>query len=227
MTKAIITDVNRCVGCLACSVACKAVNSVPIGNYWNKVVRVGPNPIPGGSGQYPDVYMYFLPISCQHCENPECVHVCPTEASHVAEDGTIQIDKEKCIGCQFCAMACPYGVRYLNEEEGVVEKCTLCEQKIAQGELPQCVAQCGGRARFFGDLEQGIESFEAPACDTSDRSYDAQAKARVKLGDCTGEGWEYPVKPYSEDEVYHLPDVGNKPSFVYILRNEKWQGGDE
>ena len=70
MTKAIITDVNRCVGCLACSVACKAVNSVPIGNYWNKVVRVGPNPIPGGSGQYPDVYMYFLPISCQPLRRP-------------------------------------------------------------------------------------------------------------------------------------------------------------
>ena len=139
MTKAIITDLNRCVGCLACSVACKAVNNVPIGSYWNKVVRVGPNPIPGGSGQYPDVYMYFLPISCQHCENPECVKVCPTEASHVAEDGTIQIDKDKCIGCQFCAMACPYGVRYLNQTERVVEKCTLCEQRTSQGELPQCV----------------------------------------------------------------------------------------
>ena len=197
---AILTDLNKCVGCLACSISCKVINNVPVGSYWNKVLRVGPNPRTEG-GQWP--------------------------ASHIAADGTVQIDKSKCIGCQFCAMACPYGVRYLNEEEGVVEKCTLCEQKIAQGELPQCVAQCGGRARFFGDLEQGIESFEAPACDTSDRSYDAQAKARVKLGDCTGEGWEYPVKPYSEDEVYHLPDVGNKPSFVYILRNEKWQGGDE
>ena len=133
MATAIITDLNRCVGCLACATACKGVNNVPIGNYWNKVVRVGPNPIPGGSGDYPDVYMYFLPISCQHCENPECVKVCPTEASHVAEDGSIQVDKDKCIGCQFCVMACPYGVRYLNEEEKVVEKCTLCEQKLLQG----------------------------------------------------------------------------------------------
>lgn len=61
MATAIITDLNRCVGCLACATACKGVNNVPIGNYWNKVVRVGPNPIPGGSGDYPDVYMYFLP----------------------------------------------------------------------------------------------------------------------------------------------------------------------
>ena len=222
MTKAIITDLNRCVGCLACSVACKAVNNVPIGSYWNKVVRVGPNPIPGGSGQYPDVYMYFLPISCQHCENPECVKVCPTEASHVAEDGTIQIDKDKCIGCQFCAMACPYGVRYLNEEERVVEKCTLCEQKIAQGELPQCVTQCGGRARYFGDLEQGIAGFEGPApIDIASRNvdYDATVQSRAKLVD--------EIESYAESDVYRLPNVGNNPSFVYILRNRTWQGGGE
>ena len=202
MTKAIITDLNRCVGCLACSVACKAVNNVPIGSYWNKVVRVGPNPIPGGSGQYPDVYMYFLPISCQHCENPECVKVCPTEASHVAEDGSIQIDKEKCIGCQFCVMACPYGVRYLNEEEKVVEKCTLCEQKLSQGELPQCVSQCCGMARWYGDAEQGIESFEGPRGE--------------RLGDF--------VNDFTEDQVYKLTDVGNGPSMFYIMRNIKWQG---
>ena len=202
MTKAIITDLNRCVGCLACSVACKAVNNVPIGSYWNKVVRVGPNPIPGGSGQYPDVYMYFLPISCQHCENPECVKVCPTEASHVAEDGSIQIDKEKCIGCQFCVMACPYGVRYLNEEEKVVEKCTLCEQKLSQGELPQCVSQCCGMARWYGDAEAGIESFEGPRGE--------------KLGDF--------VNDFTEDQVYQLTDVGNGPSMFYIMRNIKWQG---
>lgn len=74
----IVTDLDRCVGCLACSVACKAVNHVPIGNYWNKVLRIGPNPAEDGSGQYPDVEMYFLPVQCQHCTNPECVKVCPT-----------------------------------------------------------------------------------------------------------------------------------------------------
>ena len=162
MTKAIITDLNRCVGCLACSVACKAVNNVPIGSYWNKVLRIGPNPRQEG-GQWPDVYTYFLTVQCQHCKNPACVQVCPTEASHVLADGTVQIDKSKCIGCQFCAMACPYGVRYLNEEERVVEKCTLCEQKVAQGELPQCVSQCGGRARFFGDLEKASRASRRPA----------------------------------------------------------------
>ena len=215
---AIITDLNRCVGCLACTVACKAVNNVPVGAFWIKTLRVGPNPIEGGSGDWPDVEMYFLPIQCQHCADPECVKVCPTGASHKAADGTVQIDKSKCIGCQCCAMSCPYNVRYLNEEERVVEKCTLCEQKIAQGELPQCVAQCGSRARFFGDLEQGVDGFEAPAppqalsCD-----YAEMQQTRVTLK-------EY-VEPYTEDEIHRLPDVGNGPELMYLLRSDrKWRG---
>ncbi len=159
---AIVTDLNRCVGCLACSVACKAVNDVPIGEFLEQGFTHRAESYTRRQRAMPDVEHYFLPVQCQHCADPECVKVCPTGASHKLEDGTVQIDKSKCIGCQFCAMACPYNVRYLNEEERVVEKCTLCEQKIAQGELPQCVAQCGGRARFFGDIEQGIESVQGP-----------------------------------------------------------------
>ncbi len=208
--KAIITDLNRCVGCLACSVACKALNNVPIGNYWNKVVRVGPTPNKGGSGTWPDVYMYFLPISCQHCENPECVQVCPTGASHKTADGTVQIDKEKCIGCQFCVMSCPYGVRYLNAEERVVEKCTLCEQKLNQGELPQCVSQCGGNARWVGDIDAGYDSFVG--------SFDSANEQRKMV--------EF-LEDFKDSDVYHLPDAGNKPSFAYILRRHEWQGGGQ
>ena len=218
MRKAIVTDLNLCVGCLSCSVACKSANSVPVGSFWNKVLRIGPNPRYEGA-VLPDVDMYFLPVGCQHCAQPECVAVCPTEASHIAADGTVQIDKSKCIGCQFCAMACPYNVRYLNEEERVVEKCTLCEQKTAQGELPQCVEQCCGRARFFGDLDEGLESFEGPGepgAFGDDTSYDTMKKTRVKLG-------EY-LRPFTDADVHHLPDVGNKPSFAYILRDRTWQG---
>ena len=199
--KAIVTDLNRCVGCLACMVACKAVNNVPIGSYWNKVLRIGPS-LKAGATSAHDVEMYYLPVQCQHCENPECVKVCPTGASHKLEDGTVQIDKSKCIGCQFCVMSCPYGVRYLNEEEGVVEKCTLCQQRTAQGELPQCVSQCCGMARWYGDAEQGIESFEGPRGE--------------RLGDF--------VNDFTEDQVYQLTDVGNGPSMYYIMRNIKWQG---
>ncbi len=214
---AIVTDLNRCVGCLACTVACKAVNGVDVGSFWIKTLRIGPNPTVGGSGSWPDVEMYFLPVQCQHCAYPECVTVCPTGASQKMEDGTVQIDKEKCIGCQFCAMACPYNVRYLNEEERVVEKCTLCEQRIEQGELPQCVSQCGSRARFFGDLEQGIASFQAPVHpDDLGCQYDEMQATRTTLADY--------VEPYEASDVHHLPDVGNVPMVSYILRDRTWQG---
>ena len=214
---AIVTDVNRCVGCLGCSVACKVVNGVEIGSFWNKVLRIGPFP-DGEGAQFPDVYTYFLPVTCQHCENPACVAVCPTGASHKLPDGTVQIDKEKCIGCQFCAMACPYGVRYLNETERVVEKCTLCEQKITQGELPQCVAQCGGRARFFGDLDAGLDSFvgAGKVSIAGDAGYDAVNSEFCTYGEI--------AKPYTDSDVHHLPNVGNDPSFLYILRNHEWKG---
>ena len=214
---AILTDLNRCVGCLGCSVACKVVNGVEIGSFWNKVLRIGPFPDSEGA-QFPDAYTYFLPVTCQHCENPACVKVCPTGASQKLADGTVQIDKEKCIGCQFCAMACPYGVRYLNETERVVEKCTLCEQKIAQGELPQCVAQCGARARYFGDLEQGLDSFvgAGKVSIAGDAGYDAVLSEFCTYGDI--------AKPYTDSDVHHLPNVGNDPSFLYILRNHEWKG---
>jgi len=206
---AIVTDLNRCVGCLACCTACKMVNDVPIGNFWTKILRIGPNPRYEGA-DFPDVEMYFLPVQCQHCAKPECVQVCPTGASQKIADGTVQIDKEKCIGCQFCVMACPYGVRYLNAEERVVEKCTLCEQKISAGELPQCVSQCGGRARWFGDLDKGIETFKS-----APRGMIGHEQELV--------AGEY-LKPWSASEVYSLPDVGNGPSYRYILRKWKWQG---
>ena len=214
--KAIVTDLNRCVGCLACMVACKAVNNVPIGSYWNKVLRIVPSLKTGATSAH-DVEMYYLPVQCQHCEEPECVKVCPTGASHKLPDGTVQIDKDKCIGCQFCAMACPYGVRYLNEEERVVEKCTLCQQRTAQGELPQCVAQCGARARFFGDLDQGVENFEGPAHpDTPGCQYDDMTKTRVKLKDY--------VEAFTENDIHHLTNKGNNPKLMYLLREgRKWR----
>ena len=199
MSLGFYVDVQRCIGCRTCQVACKDRHNLQ---------AAGPRTRRVGSfecGTYPEVGMFHLTVSCNHCDDPACTKVCPTGASHKAADGTVQIDKSKCIGCQFCAMSCPYGVRYLNEEERVVEKCTLCEQKIAQGELPQCVSQCCGMARWFGDADEGIEGFVGPR------------------GEILG---EY-ISPFSDDQVYSLPDVGNKPSLRYILRDMKWQGGGE
>ena len=202
--KTIVTDLNRCVGCLGCIVACKTVNDVRVGSYRNKVLRQGPFPREEG-GNWPDIDMYFLPVSCQHCASPECVTVCPTGASHInEEDGTVQIDRDQCIGCGACLTACPYGCRYVDVDTSVAEKCDLCASITSEGGLPQCVTQCGGMARWYGDLDEGIESFKGPRGET--------------LGDF--------VEAYTDDDLYRLDDEGNAPQGVYILRHMAWQGGD-
>ena len=199
--------------------ACKAVNDVPIGSYWNKVLRIGPNPKAKAPPSAPTWRCTSCPCSCQHCDNPACVSVCPTEASHKLADGTVQIDKEKCIGCQFCAMACPYGVRYLNEEERVVEKCTLCEQKTAQGRAAPVrgpvrrprplLRRSGGR--------HTIALWPPAVCWSTMPSYDDCAQ-------CPREDGESACVPSATGEVHRLQDVGNKPSCAYILREMTWQG---
>ena len=198
---AVVTDLNRCTGCLACTVACKAANGVPVGNFWIRSMRVGPVTKEEG-GQFPDVDMYFLPMQCQHCATPECVTVCPTGASIKTENGTVQIDKEQCIGCGACLSACPYGVRYINEDSNVAEKCTLCSQLVEQG---------GARARFFGDLDEGIDSFEGPWRPEAAGTYEEQQAVRVKIRDA--------VQPFEDDDLHQLPDTGNAPSNYYILRH--------
>jgi Fe-S-cluster-containing dehydrogenase component len=213
---AVITDLNRCTGCLACTAHCKAANGVPVGNFWIRAMRVGPTPKADGSGQYPDVDMYFLPMQCQHCENPECVNVCPTGASVKTDNGTVQIDADACIGCQACVSACPYGVRYLNEELNVVEKCTLCKELVDEGELPACVAQCGARARFFGDLDEGIDSFEGPWRPQVAGTYDEQHAVRQKIRDA--------VEPFEDGDLHRMTDEGNGPSHYYILRQSYGEG---
>ncbi|MFR7404553.1 MAG: 4Fe-4S dicluster domain-containing protein [Coriobacteriaceae bacterium] len=213
---AILTDLNRCVGCLGCSVACKVVNGVEIGSFWNKVLRIGPFPDSEGA-QFPDVYTYFLPVTCQHCENPACVKVCPTGASQKLADGTVQIDKEKCIGCQFCAWL-PLRRALPERDRARRGEVHAYEQKIAQGELPQCVAQCGARARYFGDLEQGLDSFvgAGKVSIAEDAGYDEVLSKFCTYGEI--------AKPYTDSDVHHLPNVGNDPSFLYILRNHEWKG---
>ncbi|MCL1798419.1 MAG: 4Fe-4S dicluster domain-containing protein [Eggerthellaceae bacterium] len=215
---AIVTDLNRCVGCLTCSVACKFANDLPPGDFWLKVFRIGPNPINEGD-TYPEVEMYYKPVGCQHCRKPECVAVCPTGASHKREDGTVQIDKQRCIGCQFCTMACPYNVRYLNEVERVVEKCTLCEQRVSQGDLPECVRQCNGRARFFGDLDKGLESFMGPGTGPKPDTTSAADPRELEPLPIT----TYSA-PWSEADIHHMTDAGNDPASCFILRNRKWRG---
>ena len=140
-----VVDLALCIGCNACAVACKQENDVPLTkfNTWVESWDVDD----GGR-----IRRANLPKLCNHCANPVCVHVCPTGASYVDADGSVQIDAGKCIGCKYCMAACPYGVRYLVEETGDVHKCTFCHHRSSNGLLPACVGTCVTKARVFGDL---------------------------------------------------------------------------
>lgn len=147
--KCLVINIDRCTGCDSCIVSCKFENHLPLGTFYNRVMQVG------STGTYPNIERYNLPVQCQQCTHARCVEVCPTGASYRdSESGIVLVNEAKCIGCQYCLYACPYGVRSFSEEDGVARKCTLCQHLTADGKAdPACVHNCPGGARFYGDLD--------------------------------------------------------------------------
>ena len=169
---AIAIDQTRCIGCQTCSNACKMQNNVPMGMLWTRTLTEGCDVMDGAQGEFPNLSRDYLPLSCQHCENPACQKVCPTGATYKDDKGRVEIDYEKCIGCRMCMAACPYNVRVFNwgdphrdpdfnygdkdvpvRSKGVMEKCTLCKERTDRGQKPMCVVCCPTHARVFGDLD--------------------------------------------------------------------------
>jgi molybdopterin-containing oxidoreductase family iron-sulfur binding subunit len=162
MKYAMVIDLNQCVGCDACTVACKLGNDTGTDIRWGRVITEE-------LGAFPDVKKLYVPILCMQCENAECLKVCPTKATYRDERGLVLIDYDKCIGCKYCMEACPYMARHFNEakpppqgvpvigngnlRKGIVEKCTFCEDRLSDGKPPRCVEACPYDARVFGDLE--------------------------------------------------------------------------
>ena len=170
MTYGMLIDLKKCIGCHACSVACKEAHGTRPGVRRSHVEREC-------EGSYPDVRMTAYPMLCMHCEVAPCVEVCPTGASVKRDDGIVVINKDECIGCKSCMGACPYGARCYSEDEngyfgetlneyeevmyptmpaGTMDKCTFCAERIDAGEGAQqaCGAACPGGARVFGDLDE-------------------------------------------------------------------------
>ena len=143
---AMVIDTRRCVGCHACSVACKTENDVPLGatRSWVEYVE---------KGSFPNVTRHFLPRLCNHCSEPQCVKVCPTGATYKRKsDGIVVVDADVCIGCKYCIQACPYDARFINPRTGTADKCDFCLHRVKEGIAPACVNTCQGRARIFGDM---------------------------------------------------------------------------
>jgi Fe-S-cluster-containing dehydrogenase component len=145
-----IIDQERCIGCEACSIACKIENNAT--DYWIKVETQGGAVKDTPGGNFPNLTMNFLPKLCNHCENPPCVDSCPENALQKRDDGIVVLDQELCTGCQSCLTACPYNIIVFDDANNLVEKCNLCVHRVDQGLEPFCVICCEGQALFFGDL---------------------------------------------------------------------------
>ncbi len=149
-------DQNYCTGCKACQIACIDKNNLPNGVRWRRVAEyTGGTYTEGPDNTYhPQIFTYYTSISCNHCQNPICVKVCPTKAMHKDNNGIVTIDREKCVGCRYCEWACPYGAPQYNADTGIMTKCNLCTDYLNQGKDPACVTACPSRVLHYGDLNQ-------------------------------------------------------------------------
>ncbi len=218
-----VIDVGACIGCRTCQAACKKENNIPdtISPPWievfqlkNEVEVTGFTSIEdlnkGSTTSYtksPLPGMWYMPVACNHCSNPACVKVCPVGATYQDKDGLVLMDYDRCIGCRFCVVACPYSARRFNwfkpevapqdvnpelpvRPVGVAEKCTWCVHRIRRGKLPRCVEACPVGARHFGDLK------------------DPDSDAFMILE--------------SERGYRLLEDMNTHPNIVYITRGKKY-----
>lgn len=141
-----LVDLNLCMGCKGCEIACKVENEVPLSTWRLRVKYID-------VGTFPDTRRSYTPLRCNHCESAPCERICPVSALHYLENGIVNVDSERCIGCAGCMMACPYGAIYMDPETNTADKCTYCAHRIESSMMPACVVACPVEANIFGDLE--------------------------------------------------------------------------
>ncbi|MGB8981634.1 MAG: DmsC/YnfH family molybdoenzyme membrane anchor subunit [Anaerolineales bacterium] len=200
MTYAFTFDAAFCSGCKACQAACKDKNNLPLGVLWRRVVEVsGGTWQKSGQAWMQTVFAYNLSMACNHCIHPKCAGVCPTGAYVVRGDGIVLLDTEKCMGCGYCAWACPYGAPQYNPQAGHMTKCNFCFDDLEQGLPPACVAACPMRALDYGETATG------------------SAGNVLRLWEAPAEAHPYPLPNYSHTE----PRLEIKPHTAMSSNEEK------
>ncbi|MGH7933914.1 MAG: 4Fe-4S dicluster domain-containing protein [Candidatus Binataceae bacterium] len=146
MRYAFVIDQNRCIGCHACTVACKEENNVPLGVFrtWVKYIE---------KGEFPGNSRHFGVMRCNHCDDAPCIEICPTTALFRRPDGIVDFDNSRCIGCQSCMQACPYDALHLDPDTHTAAKCNFCAHRVEMKLEPACVIVCPTQAIITGDMD--------------------------------------------------------------------------
>ena len=148
MSLGFYVNMQRCIGCKTCQVACKDRHNLQAAGPRTRCVETFE------CGAYPDVELFHATVSCNHCENPACVAGCPTGAMFKSDDGTVQHIDDRCVVCRNCMLVCPYGAPQLDEAENMIVKCDSCKALREDGRNPVCVDACPMRAIEFGDMDE-------------------------------------------------------------------------
>ena len=202
-----VIDNRKCIGCHACTVACKTENHVPlsVNRTWVKYVE---------KGEYPNTRRVFQVTRCNHCENPPCVTICPVTAMYQRKDGIVDFSSERCIGCKACMQACPYDSIYIDPDEGTAAKCHFCAHRTEVGLEPSCVVVCPEHAIIAGDLDE---------CDGEIAQLLARETVRVRKPE---QGTRPKLYYIDADESAIVPTAARHESFyMWSQRNESVHGG--
>ncbi len=210
---AMVADLRSCVGCQTCTAACRHANATPPGTQWRRVIDME-------IGEYPEVSRVFVPVGCMHCEDPPCMTVCPSTATRKRDDGIVTIDYDLCIGCAYCAVACPYQARYKTDRAtfaygeamesetqrfdaaalAVATKCTFCVDRIDAG--------------LERGLTPGVDPDATPACVNS------CIAAALHFGDVE-DPQSNVSKLLEENRNFRMhEELGTGPGFYYLWDRE-------